>query len=272
MRQRLPEIAEQTVAVVEAGRYRTAAGAERDIAAEVAAAVAGTRLYLPDQEVAAGPGAGELTVTVTNESSLVAARRLGGDRAEVACLVFASARHPGGGFRSGARAQEESIARSSALYACQQAVPEFYAYHRAEPDLAYSDRVIYSPAVPVFRDDDGGDGGGELLDHPYRVAFLTTAAPNLTAIMRNQPERAVDLPAILHRRAARVVRIAAANGHRRLVLGAWGCGVFGNHPDTVAGAFAAALRDQPGLEQVCFAVLDRQPGTPTYAAFQQAFR
>jgi uncharacterized protein (TIGR02452 family) len=267
MRRRLREIAEQTVALVEAGRYRTPAGDEVDIAAGVAAAVAGTRLYLPAEGPAAGPGDGEMTVTVTNESSLAAAHRLGG---EVACLVFASARNPGGGFRSGARAQEESIARSSALYATQQAMPEFYAYHRAEPDLAYSDRVIYSPAVPVFRADDG-DGGGELLARPYQVGFLTAAAPNLTAILRNQPDRAAEVPAVLRRRAARVVRVAAAHGHRRLVLGAWGCGVFGNDPATVAGAFAAALRDQPGFDQVCFAVLDRQPGAPAYAAFHHAF-
>lgn len=44
-----------------------------------------------------------------------------------------------------------------------------------------SDRVIYSPAVPVFRDDDG-----VLLARPYPVSFLTAAAPNL-AVHDRQP-------------------------------------------------------------------------------------
>jgi uncharacterized protein (TIGR02452 family) len=99
----------------------------------------------------------------------------------------------------------------------------FYAYQRRRPELTYSDRVIYSPAVPVFRDDTG-----VLLPVPYRVSFLTAAAPNRSAITRTQPERLADIPIILRRRATRILDVAAADGHRRLVLGAWGCGVFGN--------------------------------------------
>jgi uncharacterized protein (TIGR02452 family) len=153
-------------------------------------------------------------------------RRLGGD---LACLVFASARNPGGGFLNGAQAQEESIARASALYPCLRAAGDFHAHHRAHPELTYSDRVINSAEVPVFRDDNG-----TLLPDPYPVSFLTCAAPNRAAIARNQPEHLPDVPAILTRRAARVLHVAAAHGHRRLVLGAWGCGVFGNEPAAVA--------------------------------------
>jgi uncharacterized protein (TIGR02452 family) len=121
--------------------------------------------------------------------------------------------------------------------------------------------------VPVFRDD-----RGDLLPEPYPVSFLTAAAPNRLAIERNQPHLLPEVPAVLARRAARVLRVAAAHGHRRLVLGAWGCGVFGNDPAVVAGAFAAALHDGPWFDEVVFAVLDRQPGTPTYAAFRTEFR
>jgi uncharacterized protein (TIGR02452 family) len=202
-------------------------------------------------------------VDVTNETSLAAARRLGEG---VACLVFASARHPGGGFLNGAQAQEESVARSSALYACQRAAEPFYTFHRELRELTYSDRVIYSPDVPVFRDDHG-----DLLPQPYPVTFLTSAAPNRSAIARNQPHLLADIPGVLARRSSRVLKIAAAHGHRRLVLGAWGCGVFGNDPALVAETFATALRDHPYFERVVFAVLDHQHGTPTYAAFARAF-
>jgi uncharacterized protein (TIGR02452 family) len=130
---RLRAIAEETVQIVGSGRYQAPGEGEVELAGDVAAAVAGTRMYRPDDPVpAATPAGGMPTVEVTGESTLTAARRLGG---EVACLVFASARKPGGGFRNGAQAQEESLARSSALYACLCAVPEFYAFHRQLPDL-----------------------------------------------------------------------------------------------------------------------------------------
>jgi uncharacterized protein (TIGR02452 family) len=257
---RLRAIADETVWIVESGRYRAPGGGEILLAREVAAAVAGTCLYLPDDPVAAAePIEGELAVEVTGETTLAAAGRLGDD---VACLVFASARSPGGGFLNGAQAQEESVARASALHACQRLAPQFYAFHRQQPDLRYSDRVIYSPSVPVFRDDDG-----TLLARPYLASFLTAAAPNLAAITATQPESAATVPAVLRTRAARVLQIAAGHRHRRLVLGAWGCGVFGNDPAVVARAFAEALNQVRWFEQVVFAVYDRQPGAPVYRAF-----
>jgi uncharacterized protein (TIGR02452 family) len=106
---RLRAIAEDTVRIVECGRYRAPGGGEVELAREIAAAVARTRLYLPGDRVAAAtPIEGRPAVEVTGETTLAAARRLGGD---VACLVFASARNPGGGFLTGAQAQEEGLAR-----------------------------------------------------------------------------------------------------------------------------------------------------------------
>ncbi|MGC5381560.1 TIGR02452 family protein [Micromonospora sp. DT68] len=261
---RLREIARQTVAIAESGRYRNDAGDEVVLGGAIRAAIAGTRHHLPDDVLALGnaePGAG--TVEVTYESTLQAAHRVGSD---AACLVFASAKNPGGGFLGGAKAQEESVARASALYPCLLAAPDFYAFHRGQRDLRYSDRVIYSPDVPVFRDDKGN-----LLDQPYTTSFLTAAAPNLGAIIRNQPEHTTDVPAVLARRARRVLEVAAAHGRRTVVLGAWGCGVFRNDPATVADAFAEALQVVDRFDHVVFAIRDGLPGTPVYRAFVQRF-
>ncbi|MBM2620085.1 TIGR02452 family protein [Actinoplanes sp. LDG1-06] len=257
MSSRLRAIARETVAIAERGGYPGA-----DIAQQVGRAVEGTRLYLPDDALDEPPASSTAAVTVTGETTLEAARRLGGD---VACLVFASARNPGGGFLNGAQAQEESLARASALYPCLRAAGDFYAHHRAHAELTYTDRVIYSPDVPVFRDDKGA-----LLADPYPVTFLTAAAPNRSAIARNQPGLLPTVPTVLERRATRVLRVAAAHGHRRLVLGAWGCGVFGNDPAVVAGAFATALRASPWFDEVVFAVLDKARDSPTRSAFAAA--
>ena len=265
VRDNLRAMATETMAIIEAGQYRSANGREVEIAAGVRAAVAATRLHLPAEKIPAPlpQGTGAPASEVTNETSLSAARRLG---AGVTCLVFASAKNPGGGFLSGAQAQEESIARSSALFPCQKAVGEFYDFHRRQGDLRYSDRVIYSPGVPVFRADDGS-----LLDEPYAVSFLTAAAPNLGAITASQSTAAASVPGVLAARADRVLAVAAAHGHRKLVLGSWGCGVFRNDPAVVARAFAGQLSSARGwFDHVVFAVLDHQRGAPTYAAFASA--
>lgn len=264
MRNLRRSIAAETVAILERGGYHYPDGGHVPLTGLVARAVAGTRIYGPGEPLPAVlPTAGSPRLEVTPETTLAAARRLAGD---VACLVFASARSPGGGFLTGAQAQEESIARASALYACQRSVPEFYAFHRGHADLRYSDLVIYSPAVPVFRDDDG-----TLLARPYASAFLTAAAPNLTAIRASQPEVATTVPGVLCARARRVLEIAAAHGHRQLVLGAWGCGVFGNDPAIVAAAFHSLLQEPGGFgfRDVVFAVHDPQPGQPTLGLFRE---
>lgn len=259
MSSRLREIAQETIEILDRGWYQPQDAGQVRLAQQIVAAVAGTRLYLPEDQLTASPEVGELVVEVTGETTLAAARRLGGD---VAALVFASATKPGGGFRNGAQAQEESLARASALYACQSAAPEFYAFHRAQRDLLYSDRVIYSPDVPVFRADDDA-----LLPAAYPVTFLTAAAPNLGAILANGQGTQDSVPAVLATRAARILQVTAAHRHRRLVLGAWGCGVFGNDPAVVAGVFARLLREAASFDHVVFAVYDSRPGAPARAAF-----
>ena len=262
MSARLRAVATSTVDILARGGYQSATGDWVDLRAGVERAVTGTRLYLPEQPLPAAPATDELVVEVTNESTVEAGRRLGPG---TAALVFASARNPGGGFLNGAKAQEEDIARVSALYACLTSVPDFYRYHRAHDDLRYSDRVIYSPDVPVFR-----DGDLALLDQPFQLSFLTAAAPNRGAIETSQPDRAPSVPAAVAARAERVLRIAAAQGHRTIVLGAWGCGVFANSPGVVAAAFDAALTHVQAFDRVVFAILDRTRSGPTYRTFVDA--
>jgi uncharacterized protein (TIGR02452 family) len=260
---RLAALAAQTIEILHSGEYRSPSGVRVVIGDAVARAVAGTRLHLPDEDLAGGDPVSNPVVEVTPESTLEAGRRLGPG---AAALVFASARNPGGGFLSGAKAQEEDIARASGLHSCLLTAPEFYAHHRGNGDLRYSDRVIYSPQVPVFRDDDG-----TLLERPYGLSFVTAAAPNLGAISTNQPDHSASVPTVLYGRARRVLRVAAAHGHRQIVLGAWGCGVFRNSPEAVASAFQAGLTEVACFDRVVFAILDPTGQGPTLRAFVDAF-
>jgi uncharacterized protein (TIGR02452 family) len=274
MSARLRGIARENEGIVAAGFYRASDGRTVEIAQAVRAACEGTRTFGPDPVPVPAPDApaARTLVEVTPESSLRAAHRLVRDGDDpVAVLNFASARNPGGGYLNGAQAQEEALCRGSALYTCLLRAPGYYERHRADRSPFYSDRVIHSPAVPVFRDDKG-----RLLDEPYQVGFLTAAAPNAGVIARTAPERVAEIPAALASRAERVLETAAANGYRRLVLGAWGCGVFMNDPAQVAEAFRVLLA--PGgrfggrFTHVVLGVLDRTRNATTRTAFENAFR
>jgi uncharacterized protein (TIGR02452 family) len=259
-------VAAATDRIVETGRY-AAGRVEHHIAPAVEAAVAGTHLHRPDDPLADPPVRRTVAarIEVTGESTLAAARRLVAQAdGDVACLNFASAKRPGGGYRSGAQAQEESLARASALAVCLEAVPEYYDQYRRRPDPVYTDGVICSPDVPVFRDDDGG-----LLAEAYAVTFLTAAAPNAGALAARGWRG--DIRTVLERRARRVLGVAASHGHGRVVLGAWGCGVFRNDPSVVADVFASLLGEDfaRSFDLVTFAVLDTSRSASTHDAFRR---
>jgi uncharacterized protein (TIGR02452 family) len=230
------------------GRYATEAGQDVDWRDAVQAACAakvsiGPDAPLPSRAHVPFP---DTRVQVTNETTLGASRRLVDRGLRPLALNFANGIHPGGGFLHGARAQEEVLCRSSALYQTLVNDP-MYTEHRLRPREDSTDWAIYSPDVPVFRNDDG-----TALEHPWLLSFVTCAAPYAPAI--GQPE-AGDL---LQRRILRVLAIAHSYGYAALVLGAWGCGAFHNDPHRTAADFRQALEgDFSGaFSDVVFAITD----------------
>jgi uncharacterized protein (TIGR02452 family) len=208
-------------------------------------------------------------IIVTGETTLQGSERLARASSDtVAVLNFASAKNPGGGFLGGAQAQEESLARSSGLYPSLLTKPRFYEFHRKQDNLLYSDMMIYSPDVPVFRSDDG-----TLLEQPYLVSFITAAAPNAGAIANNQPQRLEQIPDALEHRAEYVMATAEGFGHERLILGAWGCGVFRNDPKMVAQTFSRLLSTTffGAFKEVVFAVFDSSRDQKVTQAFRTEF-
>ncbi len=270
------ELAKQTVQIVECGHYQAATGCVIDIATMVRTCLDGTRFFAPEelqqlrQTVLAQPSEGCRTaVEVVNETTLAGiARVLADGQGPIAALNFASAKNPGGGFLNGSQAQEESLARSSALHASLLRASTFYERHRVSPSLLYSDAMVLSPNCPVFRDDDGN-----LLERPQLVSFITSPAPNAGAAAKNRPEEVPLIPEVFRRRSEYVLALAASQGYKHLVLGAWGCGVFRNDPAIVAAAFLRHLQHgawSGRFERIVFSVFDNSPSKETIAAFQRA--
>lgn len=249
--------AAEAVEIASRGAYVAPSGRTVSIRDAVARAVLATREIAPAAPLPApSPRGGGTHTRVVNGTSLASAREMASRGRRPLVLNFASAKNPGGGFLNGARAQEESLARASALYACIEGRP-MYALHRASGDAMYTSTMIHSPGVPVFRDDETG----ALLEEPYAASFLTSAAPNAGVVLSRDPSRAAEVERVMRARVRRALEIAAAEGETHLVLGAWGCGVFRNDPEIVADAFARELAgDFSGVfDEIVFAVLDWSP-------------
>jgi len=245
------------------GHYQNKEGETIDWHEAVQAACAGKRsippdAVLPTSEPRRFP---ETRVQVTNETTLGAAQRLTVEGKEPLALNFANGIHPGGGFQNGARAQEEVLCRSSALYLTLKGDP-MYDAHRQRPRPDSTAWAILSPNVPVFRNDDG-----TTLDSPWLLSFITCAAPFAPAL---STQEAAEL---LEHRIHRVLAIAGAYNYAALVLGAWGCGAFRNDPHTTALAFRRALEgDFDGVfSDVVFAVTDWSPERRFLGPFRDVF-
>lgn len=262
------QLGQETLRIIQAGSYTSADGTMVDIRAALDLAARGTCAYPPEATLPSITARGATTtITVTNESTLAAVRRLSAAQQRPVALNFASAKHPGGGFLSGARAQEESLVRASGLYACLVGNP-MYERHAALHDALYTSYALYSPDVPIFRDD-----LGVLLPQPHLCSFITAPAVNARVVLEHDPTRRAVVTAAMHERIARVLTIAAIHHHTALVLGAWGCGVFGNDPHEIATCFADALRGPFAqvFDTIIFAILDTSPEHRFLRPFAQAF-
>ncbi len=245
------------------GDYVTEAGRRVDWQDAVQAARAAKVSIAPHaalrrQEPVAFP---ETRVQVSNETTLGAAFRLVESGLKPPALNFANGIHPGGGFLGGARAQEEVLCRSSALYQTLVEDP-MYEAHQQRPRPDSTDWAIYSPDVPVFRKD-----YGTALEQYWLLSFLTCAAPFAPAI--GQPE-AGDL---LQHRIHRILAIAQSYGYAALVLGAWGCGAFSNDPHRTAVDFRQALENdfKGAFSDIVFAITDWSPERRFLGPFRDVF-
>jgi uncharacterized protein (TIGR02452 family) len=267
-RGRAAQLGRETVEILRAGHYTARSGRTVDLTGALARCKDGTIEYPPERRVGSPTTAArETRVSVENETVLAVGRRLA-QGGTVAALNFASATMPGGGFLSGARAQEESIARSSGLFHALEG-RAMYDVHREGPDSMYSDYVIYSPDVPVFRTDDG-----EVLEEPWLMSILTSPAVNANALRMYSLEQLYAIPQVMTGRTAKVLSVAVEQGVRRFILGAWGCGAFGLDSNMMAGIFREALKGpfSGAFEEIVFAITDWSDDEQFIGPFRRVFQ
>lgn len=279
----LVEVAESTIQISRNGGYEGV-----DFSAQLQQAIQGTRTVTPaqSQDWLHHPTKREqapsetLFETSSSKAQTVVLDKCDGD-SNWLVLNFASARNRGGGFLRGAQAQEEDLCRCSSLFTCltQPSCDEYYTvnglFARQKPPnhLMYTDYMIYSPSVPFFRDEFYA-----LVPVPQFCAVITCPAPNRAQCKdarsaREQAALEQEYDQALDQRIGRVLACAEAMGHRKLILGGWGTGVFGNPPALVASSFKRWLtsdRFKQSFTHVVFAVWQRK-GSQLLDAFSAEF-
>lgn len=280
-RQQRAAIAHDTLAILARGWYTAPlSGARVNIGHLVRAAEESTVLYTDTPEVPAPPlhlqtdlrAMCRVWTTTTLQAAfdlaVVEEQRAPADRSSVAVLNFASGTHPGGGFKRGSPAQEESLARASGLYNCLISQQDYYEANRTAASGFYENNIIFSPDVPVFRDDDGN-----LLEKPYLASFITVPAVNSKVVLTRHEGNQEAIDEVMTKRAARVIAVAASNNCKVLVLGAWGCGVFRGSSERMASIFFRLLISQRmafHFRTIIFAIPDGPNVEPFTKRFPQS--
>ncbi len=186
----------------------------------------------------------------------------GEDSPKVLVLNLASATQPGGQTRKGASAQEEDLCRRTSLLLSleSETAKKYYDYNSAKKTRMGSDGIVLSLNVDVIK-----DASPETLTEPFPISVMSCAAPMVRLGLEGMTQQ--EYEEMLYKRIQGMLIVAASQGYRHLILGAFGCGIFGNDAATVSDLFARAIRDftyagndSAGLfDSIDFAVLC-QPG------------
>lgn len=182
----------------------------------------------------------KMNIEVLDISTVGAGQMFAG---RTAVLNFANPFGPGA-------AQEGSLIRASNLYEAlisdintRDFYDVNYDYEFVNPGI-YTDSVMYARNVWFYY------RGGECVT-PWHMDVITCPAPSVKIVPEN-----VEM-AIIRHRAECIIKSAILNKVDNLVLGAWGCGVFGQNPEVVSKAFMSVLENYPAFSNVIFAIPDK---------------
>ncbi len=198
----------------------------------------------------------EQKIVLTDEDSVSAI--FNHQKGRVCALNFASFKYPGGGFINGSRAQEECLCHESFLYnVLNEFNTSFYEDNKKYINKnLYINRALYSSDVRFFKDDKN-----------CLADVLTCAAPNFASAFKYNNVSKEENFVVLEDRIKFVLNIASTKKVDTLILGAWGCGVFGQDPSVVASLFVKELVNHKDIENIIFAVIDKN--SANYLAFKE---
>ncbi len=210
-------------------------------------------------------------ISVEEMTSFACAKSYVGNN-KIAVLNFANPVNVGGGVLNGAMAQEECLCRSSNLYPCiaqEKVFADYYSYHKALNNTIYSDKLIYTKGVTIFRTDDECPVTMPV-DDWFEVDVITCAAPYYPSCDGLNDN---TLLKVFEKRIDNILNAALLNGVQIIILGAFGCGAFENPPEIVAKAFNNSIKKVNGkFSNIVFAIKpSKDENCPNVIAFKNEF-
>lgn len=203
-------------------------------------------------EILTNQSPSETNIQVVNSDSVSALTewcKLG----KTAVLNMASYKRPGGGVINGARAQEECLFRCSNLG--HVISTDFYPLQDNEL-LWTKDAVFFKDVNYAYMKD-------------VNVDVITIAAINLNGLGKFQITNYEELT---KDKIRLMLSMAIKNNIDNIILGAWGCGVFGNEPDKMAKMFKDVLEEGYKFNNVIFAIInDHNSVGNNYNEFKNIF-
>ena len=236
-------------------------------ARDVEGPTAGDPGEAPEAETpeAAAPQADLPTVTVVDQDSVAAVIERGrgiASACDLAVLDFASFTYPGGAYLRGSMAQEEALCAESFLYNALGQFKGWYAENRRRNINCelYRDRAFVVPKVRFERE----------RYHSY-ADVIVAAAPNARRARADYHVDDAALERTMRGRIRLVLAIADELGHDKLVLGAFGCGVFGWDAGQVAELFREELAGGSHVAKTIIFAVPKGRHDENLERFQHAF-
>lgn len=202
-------------------------------------------------------------IAVENMDCLVAAINLKNQGFNPVVLNMASSKRPGGGYMSGAGAQEENLFRRSnynLFLADKKYIDAERKWSYPLPELC----AIYTPDVTVFRGTE--KAGYPFLEQPVDLSFIAASAykdpPTVTNGASNWKYLREDMAQKTVAKLDLLLCAALHHQHDSIVLSAFGCGAYNNPPYHMALLFKQVLAKHHSLfKKVVFAIIEDNNST-----------
>ena len=125
---------------------------------------------------------------------------------------------------------------------------DYYRRNRLHILPDYTDTMIYSENVPIIRND-----FGELLEKTVLCNFITSPAVNRTFAKFIFSQKKINN--IMYSRIEKIIMLSLEKKTDILILGAFGCGMFGNRRETILPMFEEIINKYvPDSIEVIFAI------------------
>ena len=168
---------------------------------------------------------------------------------EAVILVFCSSKNPGGGVLRGSKAQEEDISLHSTWYFQVKELTDFYLEKHSS--AINTDNLIYIEKSYLLKDLYHND------IKPVCISFIGSTAVNLNGLQQ-QRISTFNYEQIMSQRIEKILQLAETKNKKHLILGAFGCGVFGGNPTTVAKLFNEKIKAGFFTGLITFAIMDEK--------------